>query len=317
MSLKILITDDVNPLLIKGFEARGYHCDFRPEITFADTLNCIHDYDGLVVNSKIFVFEELLSRAPKLRFVARLGSGLEIIDLKACAEHQVVVIASPEGNRQAVGEHALGMLLTLARQIPKANVEIRQRIWAREARRGWELQGKTVGLIGFGHTGRSFARVLAGFGVKLLIHDKYLPQGYAAQDFPDAIETDLNTLLAESDVVSLHLPLTSEVKHYADASFFASCKAKAVVINTSRGMVLNTRHLLDALHSGHLAGACLDVFENEKAPTYSEEEAALYDELFALDNVVLTPHIAGWTHESKRKMAEVILEKYDSLFVNR
>jgi D-3-phosphoglycerate dehydrogenase / 2-oxoglutarate reductase len=305
---KVLITDDCHPALIDGLTALGYGCDFEPDITPEATSRRVGAYEGLVINSKILVDRAFLETATRLRFVARLGSGMEIVDRAAAAERGVAVLSSPEGNRNAVAEQALGMLLALANNLLRADREVRQNVWRREANRGWELRGKTLGIIGFGHTGSQFGRKLAGMEMRVLAFDKYKLAGYAAE-MPWVRACDLAEIQAEADIVSLHLPLTAETRHLVDADFIQKCKPGFVLLNTSRGKCVHTADLVAGLESGRVGGACLDVFENEKPGTFSEEEKRLYARLHALENVVLAPHVAGWTHESKRLLAEILLEK--------
>lgn len=306
---RALVTDDCHPLLTEGLERLGFACDFEPDISPEETLRRIGDYDGLVINSKIWVNRPFLDAAGRLRFVARLGSGMEIVDREYARERGVAVLSSPEGNRNAVAEQLLGMLLALANNLLRADREVRQKTWRREANRGWELRGKTLGIVGFGHTGSQFARKLAGMEMQIVAYDKYKPAGYAA-DFPHVAEAaTLAEVLEKSDIVSLHLPLTDETKHLADARFFEKCRPGAIFLNSSRGKCAKTEDLVAALESGQLGGACLDVFENEKVATFSEAEHRLYERLYALENVVLAPHVAGWTHESKRLLAEILLER--------
>lgn len=286
----------------------GFACDFLPDITLEETRRIIPDYEGLIINSKILVNREFLDKAIKLRFVARLGSGMEIVDRAYAAVRGVAVISSPEGNRNAVAEQALGMLLALANNLLRADREVRQNTWHREANRGWELRGKTLGIIGFGHTGSQFARKLAGMEMTVLAFDKYKPAGYAA-GMEWVKETTVEDIQLRSDIVSLHLPLTAETKHLVDKLFIDRCKRGVVFINTSRGSCVKTDDAISALEDGRMGGACLDVFENEKPETFSAAEKHNYARLHALENVVLAPHIAGWTHESKRLMAEILLER--------
>ncbi|MCB0576719.1 MAG: hydroxyacid dehydrogenase [Saprospiraceae bacterium] len=305
---RVLITDDCHPVLTEGLTGLGFACDFQPDITLAETRRIIPDYAGLIINSKIIVDRAFLDAALRLRFVGRLGSGMEIVDRAYAASRGVAVLSSPEGNRNAVAEQALGMLLALSNNLLRADREVRRNEWHREANRGWELQGKTVGIVGFGHTGSQFARKLSGMEVQVLAFDKYKPAGYAAQ-MPWVQETDLEEICRQCDVISLHLPLTDETRHLVDEAFIGRCKPGFVLINTARGACIRTEDVADALEDGRIGGACLDVFENEKPPTYSEAERDLYGRLHRLENTVLSPHIAGWTHESKRKLAEVLLKK--------
>jgi D-3-phosphoglycerate dehydrogenase len=305
---RVLITDDCHPLLTEGLTSMGFACDFLPDITPEETRRVIPDYEGLIINSKILVNREFLDTAEKLRFVGRLGSGMEIVDRAYAAERGVAVMSSPEGNRNAVAEQALGMLLALANNLLRADREVRQNVWRREANRGWELRGKTLGIIGFGHTGSQFARKLAGMEMTVLAYDKYKLAGFAAAT-EWVQETTLEDIQMRSDIISLHLPLTAETKHLVDNQFIDRCKRGFILINTSRGSCVKTEDAASALEDGRIGGACLDVFENEKPPTYSALEQQLYERLHRLENVVLAPHIAGWTHESKRLMAKVLLEK--------
>ncbi len=309
---KVLITDDCHPLLADGLERMGYTCDFMPDITPENTLKLISDYEGLIINSKIIVNRTFLDKAVRLRFVGRLGSGMEIIDRAYAAERGVAVVSSPEGNRNAVAEQALGMLLALMNNMLRSDREVRADIWRREANRGIELRGKTIGIIGFGHTGSQFARKLAGMEMTVLAFDKYITPGYASE-MPWVLESSLSDIQEQADIISLHLPLSAETRHLVDADFIGHCKNGFILMNTARGACINTADVVTALEAGRIEGACLDVFENEKPPTFSAAEAALYQRLHALENVVLTPHIAGWTQESKYLLAAVLLEKISAV----
>jgi D-3-phosphoglycerate dehydrogenase len=304
---RVLITDDCHPELVAGLEQMGYSCAFKPNITAAEARVEIAEYEGLIINSKILVDQDFLAAAPLLRFVGRLGSGMEVVDKQAAAERGVAVFSSPEGNCNAVAEHAMGMLLTLLNNLHTADAEVRHRIWRREANRGVELEGKTIGIIGFGHTGSAFARKLQGWDMRVLAHDKY-KTGFAA-NMSWVQECTPEYIQQESDIISLHLPLHSETRHYVSADFLSACRRGLILINTARGKCVDTSALVTALESGHLGGACLDVFENEKPEAYSFQESELFERLFGMPNVVLSPHIAGWTHESKLKMAKVLLVK--------
>ncbi|MFK8101506.1 MAG: NAD(P)-dependent oxidoreductase [Saprospiraceae bacterium] len=304
---KVLISDGVHPLLIEGLEADGYHCDYQANITLEETRKIISNYEGLIINSKIIMDRGFIDEAKQLKFVGRLGSGMEIVDIPYARSKGIAVLKSPEGNRNAVAEHALGMLLSLTNKLMQADREVRQKSWNREGNRGIEIMGKTVGLIGFGHTGSQFARKLSGMGVKILAHDKY-KKGFA-KEFPFVKETDISEIKQQADIISFHLPLTAETNYLLDEKFINSCKDGLIVINTSRGGIVKTTALLAALQTGKLGGACLDVFENEKPDRYTATETALYDTLFALDQVVLSTHVAGWTKESKERLASVLLAK--------
>jgi D-3-phosphoglycerate dehydrogenase len=316
MSVKsaVLITDTVHPLLISGLTEQGFDCHYQPDIDFENVNNIIPNYVGLIINSKITVDKKFLDKAVNLKFIARLGSGLEIIDLDYAEKKGVKVHRSPEGNCDAVAEHAMGMLLTLANNICKSDRDLRQGIWNRELHRGWELKGKTIGIIGFGYTGSSFAKRLSGFDCRILVYDKY-KKGFQ-KDYPCVEETEMNLIFKESDVLSLHLPLTNETRKLVVENFINKFKKDFFLINTSRGEVVDTKDLLTAMNKGKIKGACLDVFENEKPKTYSAEEQILFNELFTKENVVLTPHIAGWTKESKERLSKILLDKIIRAYQN-
>lgn len=312
---RVLITDDCHPVLNDGLTRLGFVCDYRPDITPEATLATIADYEGLIINSKINVNRAFLDAAPRLRFVGRLGSGMEIVDRAEAAARGVAVVSSPEGNRNAVAEQALGMLLALANNLVRSDREVRNMVWRREANRGFELAGRTIGLIGFGHTGSQLARKLSGMEMTVLAYDKY-KSDYTA-GFPWVQEASLETIRQQADIISLHLPLTAETRHLVDEAFIAGCRKGFILINTSRGACIDTRAVVVALEDGRIGGACLDVFENEKPPTFTEDETALYKRLYVLDQVVLSPHIAGWTQESKRRLAEILLEKISIILAER
>ena len=307
--MKALITDDVHPLLIEGLRGRGYEVTFAPNISFEETLTIISEYEGLVINSKIFCGEELLQQATALKWIARLGSGMEVIDTKFCRELDIQFFNSPEGNCQAVAEHTLGLLLNLMRNISKANAETKNGKWLREQNRGEELSGKTIGIIGFGNTGEAFANTLRGFDVKVLTHDTY------RKDFKNnfVAQVSLEEIFEAVDVVSLHLPLTEETTFYANDTFFSSFKKPIYFLNTSRGKVLQTNALLEAMENKLVKAAALDVLENENLAKFTDQQKGWWRELVSSERIILTPHIAGWTHESKQRMAEVILEKLSLL----
>ncbi len=301
MNRKILITGELHPLLKEGLEQDGFVVDYRPAISGEEVLEIIHDYEGLVINSKVYAGKDLLDRAVKLKFVCRAGSGLEVIDLDYAKQKNIIAFNSPEGNRNAVAEHALGMLLNLLNNISKANRELRNKEWKREENRGNELSGKTIGLIAYGHTAQAFAKILKGFDVKALAYDKY------KNNFEN--ESSLHAIFEQVDVLSLHLPLTEETKDMIDYAFLSSFKKPIWFINTSRGKVLRTSDLLQAITERKVIAAALDVFENEKLSSLNENEKKDFEALISDSRILLTPHIAGWTHESRMKIAKVLLEK--------
>jgi D-3-phosphoglycerate dehydrogenase len=306
---KVLITEPVHSILPEGLKKLGYEVQYHPDVAPSEVLEKIEKYTGLIINSRIVADRELLMKAVRLKFVARCGSGKEVIDFDFCSLRGVAAITSPEGNRQAVAEHAVGMLLCLMNNLHRAHEQVKQKKWLREENRGIELFGKVVGIIGFGNTGESFAQALKGFSPVILAYDKYRKN--LGKELVN--ESELDEIFEKADVVSLHLPLTPETIHYADNRFFSQFKKPIWFINTSRGACVNSADLLSAISGGQVLGAALDVLENEKFESYSAEENVLFDALVNTGKVLFTPHIAGWTHESKRKIAEVLLSKIASL----
>lgn len=306
--MRIHLLDEVHPVLVERLTAAGHACiaHDHPDAPVLD--RC----DGLVVRSRR-VDMGVLDRAPGLRFVARVGSGLENIDTEACAARGVEVMNSPEGNRDGVAEHTLLLVLALLKHLPRADRQVHAGQWRREENRGTDLHGLTVGIIGLGHMGRAFAERLQGFGVRVMAHDKYR-SGHAPAHVQ---ECDLPTLQRESDIVSLHLPLNTETLHYAGARFLSGFAKPIRLVNTSRGPVVHTAALLDALDSGRVLAAGLDVLEFERPDLSGLDpgtEAPVLQRLLAHDRVILTPHIAGVTHEGRFKMAAVLADKILSRF---
>jgi len=304
--MKIALLDEVHDLFRSSFEEQGWNVDMLSEISRSELKEKISEYDGIILRSRIKMDEDLLQHANSLKFIGRPGAGLENIDLDYCEARGIKVYRSPEGNRDALAEHALGMLLMLFNNLKKADSEVREGLWRREENRGHELMGKTVGIIGYGYMGEAFAQRLSGFGVKLMAYDKY--KSDFGNDMVD--EVSLEELKMESDVISLHVPLTEETRGMINADFLSGLSRSVYLLNTARGPVVNTADLVDALQSGKVKGSCLDVLEQES--TSFEKVDQLSDsmrELLASDKVILSPHIAGWTHEAKQKMAEFLVEK--------
>ena len=304
----VLFIESVHDILQHRLEAAGYTCELRYEATRADILQTLERYEGIVVRSRIAIDRELIDAATNLRFIARSGSGLENIDVAYAESKGIRVLNSPEGNRAAVGEHAMGMLLMLMNNLRQADADVRAGRWPREENRGYEVEGKTVGIIGYGLMGSSFAQKLKGFGAKVIAYDKY-KSGYS-NDIVQ--EVTLETLKATSDIVSLHLPLNSETHYFADTAFFNSFEKPFYFINTARGKNTETAALVEALKNGNVRGACIDVIEYEKASLEGLEKdpsMTAMRELIAMPNVVLSPHIAGWTHESYEKLSSVLADK--------
>ena len=305
---KILFVDDAHPVLKAELESMGFICDDFTGSTAADCRKVIGDYFGAVIRSKITFDAAMLDAATQLRFIARVGAGMESIDVVYAKSKGIVCFNSPEGNRDAVAEHAIGMLLSLLNNLNRADAEVRKGIWLREANRGTEIKDKTIGIIGYGNMGGAFAQRLKGFGCKVLAYDKY------KTGFNDGFvtECDMETIFAETDILSLHVPLTEETRYLVDGNYINRFAKNFWLINTSRGPVVNTVALVGALKSGKVNGAALDVLEYEKT-SFEAMDAGAFPEplkqLVAFDNVILSPHIAGWTVESKYKLAKVLAEK--------
>lgn len=305
MSRKVLITAKAHNYLKDRLEEKGFEVTYQPSITYDEVMALIPEYVGMIVTTRIKVDKEMIDRAGQLQWIGRLGSGMELIDVPYAESKGIHCVSSPEGNCDAVGEQALGMLLSLMNNVLKSNLELRKGIWERDGNRGFELNGRTVGIIGFGNTGGAFARKLRGFDVQILAYDKY-KTGFSNEYVKEAT---MDQLFAEADVVSVHLPLTAETQYIANTSFFNSFRKPVWFINAARGKLTDTADVILALERGTISGACLDVLENEKLGTYSAIEKEQLERLLQLPNVVLTPHIAGYSHEASIKMPRIVLEK--------
>ncbi len=304
---RILITDRVHPICVDRLRQAELEVDYRPDLDYETFQELLPNYEGVIINSRSPMGRENILRAVNLRFIGRLGSGLDIIDLPTAEEEGIAVINVPEGNANAVAEHAMGMLLALMNRLVEADREVRNGEWNREARRGKELAGRTVGLIGYGHTGRAMAQKLKGFDVKINVFDKYKKQ--YAEGSRLVNECALEEVLSDSDILSIHLPLTEETDGMVDTSFLSLCKEGVILINTSRGKICQTPDILSNLQSGQLGGVAMDVLDKEGAKDLSQSDSRIYNELFAEEHTIFSPHIAGWTEESLFKIGDAIAMK--------
>lgn len=309
MQPRVLITaKEVHELIPQQLETLGYDVTHLPEPSHEALLEVIPLYEGLIITTYTKVNQAVFDKAALLKFVGRVGSGLENVNLEAAQEKGIQVFSSPEGNGNAVGEHALGLLLNLMNKISHANTEVKQGIWKREENRGEELDGKTVGIIGLGHTGSSFARKLRGFDVKVLAYDKFRTD--YGTDFIQ--ESTLEEIADKADVISLHIPFSKENFHLVDNQRIALFKKSPYIIHTCRGEVIDTYAVLSALKSGQIKALGIDVYEDEPWTKGQKVAPEIYQELLSLENVIATPHIAGWTQESKIKLAAVLMDKIRS-----
>ncbi len=311
--MRVLIIHKAHPVIVDLFECNGFAVDTILNLSKDELINILPNYEILIVRSALEVDKEIIDASTKLKAIGRLGAGLENIDVDYANSIGIEVVNSPEGNRSAVGEQAVGMLLMLFNNLIKADAEVRKGIWKREENRGLEIEGKTVGIIGYGNMGGSFARKISGFGANVIAYDKY------KQNYGDkyATEVSLNNIFEKADIVSLHTPLQEDTFHMVDQDFINSFSKQIIIINTSRGQVVNTGDLVDGIINNKIKGACLDVLEFEGMSfdnINNSDETGAFKYLKESSKVVLSPHIAGWTYESEIKLAEILAQKIINKF---
>lgn len=307
MKPRIIITAYTHPYLPEALLSRGFTVDVKEKITYDELIKEIHHYHGMVVTTRIKVDKQLLDAALELKWIGRLGSGMEIIDVDSASQKNILCMSSPEGNKDAVAEQCLGVLLSMMHNVFRSGLQVRNGKWLREANRGVELGGKTVGIIGYGNTGSAFARLLTPFGVKVLAHDKY-KKGFGSDHVK---EVTLDAILQQADAISFHLPLTPETYHYANETFFNALHKPIYLVNASRGPIVDTAALVLALEGGRVISAGLDVIENENLGAYRPQELEAFLKFSNRDDIWITPHIGGYSKESLEKMAKVLIIKLD------
>lgn len=306
----ILIVDDVHAVFMDILQEHEFICDYQPDISIEKALQILGEYEALVVRSKFRLTRDILANAGKLQIICRAGAGMDNIDMQAAAEFNIHCINAPEGNRDAVGEHTLALLLALSNKLIQSDHQVKEQIWNREANRGIEIKGKTIAIIGYGNTGAAFARKLQGFECRILAYDKY-KSGFGS-DYVE--EATLEEIFDQADILSFHIPLTVETKGMMNNKFISCFKKPFYFLNTSRGEVQRMTDLVMGLNQGQIIGAGLDVLETEKFPLKNSADQNWFQELSVRDNVILTPHTAGWTVESYLKISTVLAEKILNFF---
>ena len=303
---KVLIAAPVHAVLIAALEKAGYACMFALDITQEEALATVAQYEGIITSTRLHINKELLDQAHQLKFIGRMGSGMEIIDMPYAAQKGVVCVSSPEGNANAVAEHALGMLLGLSKQIVKSNKELHQGIWEREANRGFELEGKTIAIIGFGHTGSALAHKLSVFNMSILAYDTHRAISYPEYVKP---QENMQHIYEVADIISYHVPASDENRHLFNEQVVGNFQKPIVLMNTSRGNVVDPMAVVHGLKNGRINKACFDVWETEPLSKMNEQQKQVFNALLANENVLFTPHIGGYSKEALFKMSLVIAKK--------
>lgn len=303
---KVLIAAPVHAVLIAALEKAGYACMFALDITQEEALATVAQYEGIITSTRLHINKELLDQAHQLKFIGRMGSGMEIIDMPYAAQKGVVCVSSPEGNANAVAEHALGMLLGLSKQIVKSNKELHQGIWEREANRGFELEGKTIAIIGFGHTGSALAHKLSVFNMSILTYDTHRAISYPEYVKP---QENMQHIYEVADIISYHVPASDGNRHLFNEQVVGNFQKPIVLMNTSRGNVVDPMAVVHGLKNGRINKACFDVWETEPLSKMNEQQKQVFNALLANENVLFTPHIGGYSKEALFKMSLVIAKK--------
>ncbi len=307
---KVLIAAHVHSVLTEGLLAAGYELIDMQSVSQDEALQIIPECTGVVTSTRLLIDATFLKKATSLKWIGRMGSGMEIIDVKTATEKGIICFSSPEGNRNAVAEHALGMLLSLTKKISSSHAEVKNGLWNREVNRGIELEGKTIAIIGFGNTGRALAKKLSGMEMRILAYDKYHQIEASETIIPCP---DLQTIFQEADVVSFHVPMQQDTHHYCNTAFIEQMTKPFLLVNTSRGNVVDTVALQKGLHSGKIMGAALDVLEEEPLEKMTKSLRGVVNSLLLLQQVIITPHIAGYSKESLYKMSALLREKIVTL----
>lgn len=302
---KVLIVDKVHPSMAEGLTNLGFEVETRTDLNLAEFVSILPSFEGLVIRSKFKITAEILSNST-LTFIARAGAGLDLLDVDACLSRRIAVFSANEGNSDAVAEHVIGQLLSLAHKLHTSDTEVRHGLWEREGNRGFELKGKTIGIVGYGNMGKAVASRLSSFGMTILAYDKYAPSA----DYPATMEQ----IFRQADLLSLHIPLTAETRGLVSVEFVDSFKKPILLLNSSRGPITPLEPLLHGLRSGQIKGLALDVLPNEKLSSWSPVEKELFAEISTYPATIFSPHVAGWTTESYYKINEVLLKKIKAHF---
>jgi D-3-phosphoglycerate dehydrogenase / 2-oxoglutarate reductase len=302
---RVLIADDMHESIIPLLLEVGYESVYSPEISRSEILSIIHEFDGLIIRSKTEVDKEIIDASPRLKFVARAGAGMDKVDSDYLKSKNILAINAPEGNRDSLAEHTLGMLLSLMHKINSSFEQVKQGVWNRDANRGIEIKGKVVGIYGVGNMGMAFAEKLKGLDCEVIGYDKY--DFDFSNEFIKAV--DLDELMKRTEILSLHIPLNNDTRYLFDLPYFHKFEKLKVFINTARGEIVKTKDLISILEEGKIYGAGLDVLENEKPASYTKLEEEDFKRLISYPNVLITPHVGGWTHESYERISQVIVNK--------